>query len=178
MNFSRYKKSNIDKIKELFAKVFTDSESESEGLIIKNFVDDLMTGTSSKDLYGFIATNQENIIGSIFFSKITFDSDVSAFILSPVAIHTDYQKKGIGQQLINFGIKYLKENNVELILTYGDPEFYSKVGFSHITEKIIKAPLKLSYPEGWLAQSLVSDKVKPVEGNTYCVKALDKPELW
>ena len=178
MNFSRYQKSDTGEIKKLFATVFTDSEGQSEGLVIENFVYDLMTSTNTKDLHGFIATNHEKIIGSIFFSKITLDSDVSAFILSPVAIHTDYQRKGIGQKLINFGINYLKENNVELIFTYGDPKFYSKVGFKLITEKIIKAPLKLTYPEGWLAQSLVSNEIHPITGNSYCVEALNKPELW
>ena len=178
MNLSIYEKSNAEEIKKLFSTVFSDSEGQSEGLVIENFVYDLMTSTNTKDLYGFIATDHGKIIGSIFFSKITFDCGVSAFILSPVAIHTSQQKKGIGQKLINFGINYLKENKVELILTYGDPEFYSKVGFNLITEKTIKAPLKLSYPEGWLGQSLVSSEIRPIPGNSYCVKALNKPELW
>lgn len=178
MNLSIYKKNNAEEIKKLFSTVFSDSEGKSEGLVIENFVYDLMTSTNTKDLHGFIATDNGKIIGSVFFSKITFDSNVSAFILSPVAIHTSQQKKGIGQKLINFGINHLKENKVELILTYGDLEFYSKVGFNLITEKTIKAPLKLSYPEGWLGQSLVSNEIHPISGNSYCVKALNKPELW
>jgi len=61
---------------------------------------------------------------------LTFESEVNAFLLGPVAIHTSYQGKGIGQKLINFGLNTLKENGVELAFTYGDPNFYSKVGFS------------------------------------------------
>ena len=178
MNFSTYSKSNIEEIKQLFTTVFTDSEGKSEGLVIGSLVSELMINTSSEDLYGFITTDLGEIIGSIFFSRITFDSDVSAFILSPVAIQTDYQNKGIGQKLINFGINYLKENNVALVFTYGDPNFYSKVGFNIISEKIIKAPLKLTYPEGWLGQSLVSSEIHPIMGNSYCVEALNKAELW
>ena len=80
--------------------------------------------------------------------------------------------------MINFGINQLKENAVRLIFTYGDCNFYSKVGFSLITEKIAKAPFKLSYPEGWLAQSLVSDEIEPIAGESYCVKELRKAEYW
>ena len=80
--------------------------------------------------------------------------------------------------MINFGLNTLKDNGVELAFTYGDPNFYSKVGFSVITEKLVKAPLKLSYPEGWLAQSLVSNEIKSIKGNSFCVEALNEPDLW
>lgn len=41
-----------------------------------------------------------------------------------------------------------------------------------------QAPLKLTYPEGWLGQSLVSEEIEQVAGNSYCVEALNKPEYW
>ncbi len=147
-------------------------------MLIGNLTYDIMTGTDAQDIYGFIATENKQIIGSIFFTRLTFESGVNAFLLSPVAIHTSYQGKGIGQKLINFGIGHLKENRVSIVFTYGDPDFYSKVGFNLIPEQTVKAPFKLSQPEGWLAQSLVSDEVKPIAGNSYCVEAFNKPEIW
>jgi putative acetyltransferase len=138
----------------------------------------LITGTDSHDVYGFVAIDNEQIIGSIFFSRLTFENEVNAFLLSPVAIFTSHQGKGIGQKLINFGLNTLKNNGVELVFTYGDPGFYSRVGFSPISEKLIKAPLTLTYPEGWLGQSLIGDKIQPITGQSFCVEAFDKPEIW
>jgi len=178
MEFLTYKSSNIEEIKQLFTKVFSDSEGQAEGESIGNLTYDIMTGTDAHDLYGFIANENEQIIGGIFFTRLTFQNGVNAFILSPVAINTNYQGKGIGQMLINFGINHLKENGVKIVFTYGDPAFYSKVGFNQITEKIAKAPLKLTQPEGWLGQSLISDKIEPIAGNSYCVEAFNKPEIW
>ena len=178
MKLSTYNPGNIEEIKQLFTKTFSDSEGQPEGLLIGNLAYELMTSTDGHDLYGFVATENEQIIGSIIFSKLTFESEINAFLLSPVAIHTNYQGKGIGQKLINYGLNTLKENGVELAFTYGDPNFYSKVGFSLIAEKSVKAPLKLTYPEGWLGQSLVNDVIEPITGNSYCVEALNKPELW
>ena len=178
MEFLIYKATNIEEIKQLYTKVFADSEGPAEGELIGNLTNDIMTGTDAQDLYGFIATENEQIIGCIFFTRLTFQNGVNAFLLSPVAIHTSYQGKGIGQKLIDFGLNHLKENGVELVLTYGDVNFYSKVGFSLITENVVKAPLKLTYPEGWLGQSLVSDKIEPIAGNSYCVEAFNKPEIW
>jgi len=138
----------------------------------------LITETDKKDLYGFVAIEHEKIIGCIFFSRLTFESGIRAFILSPVAVHTDHQGQGIGQQLINYGIKRLKAEGVELVMTYGDINFYSKVGFNPVKEEIIKAPGQLTYPEGWLGQSLISNSVEPIIGQPSCVKALSKPEYW
>lgn len=178
MKLSTYKKSDAEEITKLFSKVFSDSEGEAEGSLIGSLVFDLMKFTGSEDIYGFVATENDQIIGSIFFTRLTFENAINAFILSPVAIHTSHQRKGIGQNLINFGINHLKEEGVQLAFTYGDPNFYSKVGFKCITEKTAKAPLKLTQPEGWLCQSLVGDDIKPIAGNSRCVEALNKHEYW
>lgn len=178
MKFTPYDPSKIEEIKQLFTKTFSDSEGQSEGLVIGSLVYDLMTGTDGDDLYGFVATENQQIIGSIFLSRMTFEEKIEAFLLSPVAIQTSYHGKGIGQTLIKFGLNTLKKNGVELAFTYGDPNFYAKVGFNSISEKIVKAPFTLTYPEGWLGQSLVGDEIKPITGHSFCVSAFNNPELW
>ena len=72
----------------------------------------------------------------------------------------------------------LKKQGVHLVFTYGDPAFYSKVGFRQITEKTAKAPFILSQPEGWIAQSLLGEDIKPLPDQPYCVEAFNKPDLW
>jgi len=81
MKLSTYNSSNIEEIKQLFTKTFSDSEGQSEGLLIGNLAYELMTRTDGHDLYGFVATENEQIIGSIIFSKLTFESEVNAFLL-------------------------------------------------------------------------------------------------
>jgi putative acetyltransferase len=178
MKFSKLNSNDIEEISQLFIKTFTDSEGVSEGRLIGDLTRDLMIDTDTNDLYGFVAIENGEIIGSIFFTRMTFQSGINAFLLSPVAILTTFQGKGIGQKLINYGIDYLKENRVSLIVTYGDPAFYSKVGFKQITEQMIKPPFKLSQPEGWLGLSLTGEEIKPVAGNSSYVRAFNKPELW
>jgi putative acetyltransferase len=178
VKLSPYSPGSVEEIRQLFTQVFSNSEGQSEGLLVGNLAYDLMTGTNAQDLYGFIAVEHGQIIGSIFFTRLTFACEINAFLLSPVAIHTNYQGKSIGQKLINFGIHHLKEMGVELVFTYGDPDFYSKVGFNQVIGKIAKAPFKLTQPEGWLGQSLVGDEIEPIAGDSYCVEAFNKPEYW
>jgi putative acetyltransferase len=178
MKLLMYSPDRAEEIRGLFSTVFSDSEGQSEGVLIGNLAYELMTETDKKDLYGFVAVEHEKIIGCIFFSRLTFENGICAFILSPVAVHTDHQGKGTGQQLINYGIERLKDEGVELVMTYGDPNFYSKVGFNPVKEETVKAPLQLTYPDGWLGQSLISNSVEPIAGHSSCVKALSKPEYW
>ncbi len=178
MKLLTYDSSNIEEIKRLFTFVFSNSEGASEGVVIGNLTYDLMTTTNAQDLYGFTAIENDEIIGSIFFTRLSFQSEAKVFLLSPVAVHTSYQGKGIGQQLINFGINQLKENGVKAVFTYGDPNYYSKVGFISISDKNAKPPFKLSQPEGWLCQSLVNAQIELITGNSRCVEAFNKPEYW
>ena len=178
MNLSVYNSSQSQEVINLFTTVFSNSEGQEEGLLIGKLVSELITINDTQDLLGFVATAQDKIIGCIFFSRLTFDNNANAYILSPVAVHTEHQGQGVGQQLITFGINHLKDINVELVFTYGDPKYYSKVGFTHVSEESVKAPLKLTYPEGWLAQSLTGNTVEPISGVSYCVDALNKQVYW
>lgn len=179
MKFLKSKLKNIKEIKELFNKTFSDSESEEEGIVIGDLVYDLISNTDSEDLFVYNAVENEKIIGSIIFSRLSFEkSQLTAFLLGPVAVHTDYQGRGIGQKLINYGHDDLKKNGIKLVFTYGDINFYSKVGYNMISEEKVKAPKKLSYSKGWLAQSLVDNEISPISGNSYCVDAFNDPKYW
>lgn len=151
MKFSAYNQSDKQQIKKLFESVFSESEALGEGILIAGLVIDLMNTTKDQDIFGFVARDKDKIIGCIFFTRLSFNTPIEAFILSPVAVDTKYQRKGIGQKLINYGLGVLKKNGVQLAFTYGDPHYYSKVGFSSIDEDVVKAPHYLTQPEGCCA---------------------------
>ncbi|GIU22388.1 N-acetyltransferase [Shewanella schlegeliana] len=178
MNFTAYDANNTEEISQLFNETFTDSEGADEGQVIGELTKDLMSTTDSDDLFIFVATEDNKLAGSIIFSRLTFETGIDAFILSPVAVHPDFQRQGVGQKLIKFGLETLARKGVELAFTYGDPNYYSKVGFKQISEDIIKAPLAMTYPEGWLGQSLTADALQPISGRCTCVSALNNAEYW
>lgn len=178
MELSLYNSSQSQDVIRLFTNVFSASEGEVEGQVIGNLVSHLIATTGSQDLIGFVAISGSDIVGGIFFSRLGVPSKKIAYILSPVAVATNEQGKGIGQQLINYGIRHLKSLSVDLAFTYGDPKFYSRVSFEPISESIVKAPHKLSYPEGWLAQSLDGSPIKAMEGTAHCVDALNDQKYW
>ncbi len=166
-------------ISQLFAATFSDSEGAEEGNIIRLLVDDLMETTPHQDLFVFSAYDDQVFVGCIFFSRLNYEQDDrTVFILSPVAVKTDQQKKGVGQKLIAYGLNELCHRGIDIAVTYGDPDYYSKVGFRQITEEFAQAPLKLNHPHGWLGQSLSEKEQGSLIGPSHCVEALNKPELW
>lgn len=90
MKLSTYNSSNIEEIKQLFTKTFSNSEGQSEGLLIGDLAYDLLTSTDGHDLYCFVPTENEHITGSIIFSRLTFESEVNVFLLSPVALDANW----------------------------------------------------------------------------------------
>ena len=165
-------------IERLFASVFSDSEGEQEGALIGKLVRNLLATTDGGDLHGFVAVDGDAIIGALFFSRLTFEQAIDVFLLAPVAVRTDYQGKGTGQALIHHGLRELKKRGIQAAVTYGDPAFYSKVGFQPLSQATIEAPLPLSQPEGWLGQSLTEEPLAPIPGRPACVQAFDDPAYW
>ena len=178
MNFRHYSESESEEIQSLFASTFGNSDGESEGKIIGKLTKDLLNKTEKNDLFVFVATSGPQIKGAIFVTRMPSEQENEIFLLAPVAVRTDSQGQGIGQSLIKYGIEELKKNNIKLLVTYGDPAFYSKVGFVPVDESIIEPPFPLSQPEGWLAQSLNEQKTIKSVGKCSCVSAFDNPNYW
>lgn len=178
MRIEKYPSVYGEDVKSLFTDVFTDSEGQDEGRMIGELAFELQKTTAEDDFLGFIALDGEELVGCIIFTRLKFQTGIIAFVLSPVAVATKYQGEGVGQKLISFGLEYLREAGVELAFTYRDKSFYSKDGFKQVTEDVAKAPLKLTYPEGWLTQSLVGEDIQPIPGRSIYVAALNNQKYW
>ena len=177
MEFRSYLSSEADAIEDLFRSVFSESEGEAEGLLIGNLARTLLLETSPDDIFVFVAVQSGDIIASIILTRMPSENETEIFMLAPVAVATKFQGKGVGQGLIRYGIRKLREGGVKLLVTYGDPNFYSKTGFEKADESELIPPYKLSQPEGWLAQFLADDPFKVV-GKCTCVCAFNNPAFW
>ena len=164
---------------DLFTATFTASEGAEEGVLIGDLVRNLLGVTAEDDLFVFTAQDDGRIVGGIIFSRLTYyQDDRTVFVLAPVAVAADRQGQGIGQKLLTHGLTTLHSAGVDVAVTYGDPNYYSKVGFTPINEFFAQAPFKLNHPEGWLGQSLTDEKMKPLKGPSACVSALDNSAFW
>ena len=179
MNLQSYQSTDAKPIVDLFHHTFTDSEGEQEGELIADLAMQLCQTTRPGDLQVYVAMEDQQIIGCIMLTRLTYPhSENIVFMLAPVAVHPDFQGRGIGQALIKFAKSQLKQQGVDLLVTYGDIGFYAKVGFTAVSEALLPPPMPLNYPQGWLGQSLKGQEVEPIAGPAECVEAFRNPAYW
>jgi predicted N-acetyltransferase YhbS len=168
----------VPALERLFASVFTASEGEGEGARTGMLVRHLIASTDPGDLHGFRAIEDHAIVGAVFFSRLACGGPAEVFLLSPLAVDTGYQGRGVGQALIRHSLRALRDAGVSVVTTYGDPAFCKRPGFEPLSADTIPPPYRLSRPEGWLGQSLTGESIEPIAGRCHCLKALEHPAYW
>ena len=178
MNHKVLDQNSHEEITRLFTSVFTASEGNEEGRLIGNLASELSLKIDNQEIICFGTYEEESFIGVIFFTRLRFIEAIQVYMLAPVAVSTEHQGKGVGQALIKYGLNELKNRSVSVVITYGDPSFYSKVGFRSLSESVIQAPLELSMPEGWLGQSLTDQPIPTISERPACVKQFNDAVYW
>jgi putative acetyltransferase len=162
-----------------YAATFTVSEGGEEGALIGGLVRDLLSSTSGEDIRVFCVEEDSQVIGAAIFTRLTYPEDPHiVFLLSPMAVASERQRKGIGQALLRHALAALRADGVQIAMTYGDPNFYGRVGFRSVTENRARAPLRLNHPHGWLGQSLTDETIPTLQGPSFCVPALNRSDVW
>jgi putative acetyltransferase len=178
MDIRRIDRSGKDAVEGLFTSVFTASEGRREGKLVGALASDLASHIDDEERICFGAFDSGLLIGAIFFTRLRFSDPIPVYMLAPVAVATERQGEGIGKALIEHGLNALKVQSVSVAVTYGDPAFYAKVGFRALSEDVLKAPLELSMPFGWLGQSLKGGPVPSISGRPVCVEEFNDPAYW
>ncbi len=179
MEFSDRIEDQADRIITLFAATFAASEGADEGAQIGMLVSNLLRDAKRDDTRVFTAFDSDALVGAVLFSRMVYDQDPRHVrLLSPMAVATGRHSQGIGQALINHALAELRAQGTDIALTYGSPVFYGKTGFQPITEDTAAAPLPLSFPHGWIGQSLTQAPLTPLQGTPTCVAALNDPQFW
>jgi putative acetyltransferase len=167
-----------EQVASLFSSVFTYSEGEGEGRLIGRLASALAARIDNQEVVSVGACENGKLIGAIFFTRLQFKEPVEAYMLSPVAVSTVHQGKGVGQALIRHGLNSLRSRSATMVMTYGDPAFYAKTGFQALSEDAIQAPHALSMPQGWLVQHLTGGVIPTLKSRPACVPEFDDPAYW
>ena len=165
-----------EKILDIHIQAFETEEAKKVAALASNL---LSEDTHPKTLINVAEINGK-VVGHIAFSPVTFNSNknLKGYILAPLGVKPEYQKRRIGSKLIKNGIEMLSREGVNVLFVYGDPKYYSKFGFNEKAAAKYTPPYKLQYPFGWLAITL--DKANSTQDTVLlsCVDSLSDPTLW
>jgi len=129
-------------------------------------VDDLRKKLEFNHLLSLVAETKGRIVGHILFFPIKIKNENLEFIvlsLAPMAVHPDYQNKGIGSKLIKKGLKVAKDIGFDAVIVVGHPNYYPRFGFSPASKWNIKLPIECP-DDVFLAIDLKKNSLKNVSG--------------
>ena len=168
--------SDEEQIRQVHLAAFPASERD----LVARLAVDLLYETSTPRTLNLVEEEDGRLLGHIAFSPVRsrFEANVIGYILAPLAIAPESQKKGVGSKLVREGLRLLLAQNIGVVLVYGDPDFYSRFGFGTELGESFIPPYKLQYPFGWQAMCLKNQRDHFSSVSFECVDCLSKPELW
>jgi len=165
-----------DDIRELYLSAFSNDERQQVAMLAIN----LLNEKSNPETLSLVAEVDGEVVGHIAFSPVTVEDNNtwSGYILAPLAVKPEFQKRLIGSTLIKDGIQRLSTMDVDIVFVYGDPDYYGKFGFNPDHASSYCPPYTLEYPFGWQAMIFNEDIDTKAAKNISCVAALNDPALW
>lgn len=113
-----------------------------------------------------IAEMNEELVAYILFTKISIIREEQAYetlALAPVAVHPEYQKKGIGKKLITDALSRCRQLGFRSVIVLGHAEYYPAFGFKPACNWNISAPFEVP-SEAFMALELSENELAGKSG--------------
>jgi putative acetyltransferase len=102
---------------------------------------DLLREISNPQI-SLIAEKDDEIIGHIFFSPVRIEPDNPQFLimgLAPMAVLPEYQRQGVGTELVRKGLLECKRIGCKAVVVLGHPDYYPRFDFIPASHKGLRS---------------------------------------
>lgn len=113
-----------------------------------------------------VAEVDDMIVGHIMITKVFVkrkDQEMESLCLAPVSVHPDFQKSGIGGQLVETAHFVAMEMGFSAIVLVGHPEYYPRFGYVLASKYGIQFPIEAP-DEACMAVALVPGGLDDLKG--------------
>jgi putative acetyltransferase len=107
-----------------------------------------------------------SIVGHILFYPIEIKREEQVFpslALAPMAVLPDFQKQGVGSQLVKEGLKRARKLGFKSVIVLGHAAYYPRFGFEPASRWGIRSPFEVP-DDVFMALELVKDGLKDIQG--------------
>ncbi len=96
--------------------------SDYEVRLVENF------HRKGRDVHEWVCIHTNKVIAYIAFSNAYHSTKVCGLHLAPLAVNPEFQKQGVGTELLRFALRQ-EAIKKETLFVLGNPVFYKKFGF-------------------------------------------------
>lgn len=142
---NKYLLSSLDLVQDVFTKY----DSEEEGRIVRQLIEEIRTKKYYISELELIMVNEnDEIIGYAMFSRFHIGGkyEDELLMLTPVAVKTELQRQHISKELLEYGFDVAKELGFKAILVEGNPQNYNHRGFQPSYKFGIEAGSNIKLP--------------------------------
>jgi len=114
-----------------------------------------------------VAELDNRLVGHILFTPLVIENGQQQFqslVLGPVSVLPEYQKQGIGGQLILAGQQKAKELGFHSVILIGHPEYYPRFGYKTASGWGIKTHYELPSDDVFMAVELTEGALDNISG--------------
>jgi putative acetyltransferase len=119
--------SDLPQIKELLDAAFVPSQFES--ILVESVFN------SGEEYWAWVTEEQSQLTGAVVYTLAFRDGVAIGYHLAPVAVHPDFQRRGLGSDLIETTLNLLPISAAS-VFVLGDPAYYERFGFAPVTSAI------------------------------------------
>ena len=133
----------------MIEQVFSEWDSPEEGKKVRHLVEEIRAKKYYLPELELLMVNEtDEIIGYAMFSRFHLEGryENELLILTPVAVRTDMQRKGISRELIEYGFARAGEMGYQAVIVEGNPKNYNPRGFETSADHGIVAGPNIHLP--------------------------------
>jgi putative acetyltransferase len=91
--------------------------------------------SSGEDYFAWVTDDESRLTGVVVYTQAFRERTPVGFHLAPVAVHPEFQRYGIGTELIRSTVN-ASPMAKEPVFVLGDPAYYERFGFAKVTTAI------------------------------------------
>ena len=87
---------------------------------------------SGGSVLSLVASHNDDVVGHIQFSPVLIEHEgavIEGVGLGPMAVLPDHQRRGFGSDLVEAGIKAMRDRSYPFVIVLGHPNYYPRFGF-------------------------------------------------
>jgi putative acetyltransferase len=118
---------DLDEVKSLLDAAFAPSKFES--ILVE------LVFNSGEEYWAWVTDDQSRLTGVVVYTLAYRDGVAIGYHLAPVAVHPDFQRRGLGCDLIKTTLN-LPPISAATVFVLGDPAYYERFGFAPVESAI------------------------------------------